>query len=295
MKFCTADGIPDASIFINDTVNSRNGTFVPLLSPAFVLNRFYLLTAFWPHDDTELETYTVRLYAIDLRDVMVERFKTAWYHEVTGKGKVPTVKERFHGCTVKPSEKVVSPAMPSVGGTMAINKTIIAHVKITNSDSSEGSVIISVDDTGTSYKKNFVSEAKSSSPLVSIAHPPYRLKKGRQILPVFLAAYSDKVVLMDPYKGTVTTQWSLPTNPPLTTPPLLLQSPASSDSFYMVTGQGKVVVTSVTLKGDSWETKEVWSLAVPGNRFVTATDVNSNDTFLVVTTPDGELSAYQIY
>ena len=269
-----------------------------------MLNRFYLLTAFWPHDETELDTYTVRLYAIDLRDVMVEKFKTAWYHQVTGKGHISSLKERFHSCTQKPSaaEKVVPPitSRSFVGGVMAVNDTIIAHVKITNSDGSDGgSVIISVNDTKNSYKKNFVSEAdESSSSLLCIAHPPYQLKKGRKVLPVFLAAFSDKVHLMHQYEGTIAAKWNLLTTQlqPLTTPPLLLQSPASPDSFYVITGQGRVVVTSVTLKDDSsWETKEVWSLPIAGNRFATATDVNSNDTFLVVTTTDGELSAYQIY
>lgn len=295
---CVADGVPHASIWLNDTVSSQNGTFVPLIAPAFVLDRFYLLTAFWPHDNTAMDTYTVRLYAIDLQRVMVERFKTAWYLEVTGKGQVPTVGDRFQSCTYKRPGETMHPShspslSPVVGDVMAINETVVAYVKTVNSGNSvDASIIMSVNDTGDTYEKNFVTTTSTSSPLISISHPPYQLENSQQILPIFVVSFGDKVQLVDQYKGTVAAQWDMAFDTQLSTPPLLLQNPGSPDSFYMITGHSSVVGTAVMWQETSWQAKQLWSIATPGKNFATVYD--GNQSLLVVSTSDGQLSTYQI-
>ena len=295
--YSSSDGVPDASIWLNETIDSSYGTFVPLLAPAFVLNRFYLLTAFWPHDGsgTISTSFHLRLYAIDVLRELVEKFKTAWYYDVQSEGYVPSVKERFDSCKLSQEGEVhhSTPAPFPVGNVMAINDTVIAHVNFIQ-DNSSGSVLLSLNDTGESYEKNFLSITTTAPSIpLSLSHPPFQLKNGQEALPLFIVSYKDKFQLVDQYKGNVIDEWSLHST--LSSPPLILQTLDQTSSFYMIFGQtepNSVTAMMITLKGTSWKAIAVWFLPIPGNRFATVT--NGNQTLLVVCSSDRQLTVYGI-
>lgn len=75
------NAIPVATIFLNDTVQRANGTFLPISQPVVNGSRFYLLTEFVPeyetYDPTELNLQ--RLYAVDIHHRMADIMTVAWY------------------------------------------------------------------------------------------------------------------------------------------------------------------------------------------------------------------------
>ena len=76
---------PHAGIWLNDTLDSETGTFIPLSNPAtHSNNRFYILTAFRPHSRLAVsKDLKLRLFAIDLFDSSVFRISIAWYYDFT--------------------------------------------------------------------------------------------------------------------------------------------------------------------------------------------------------------------
>lgn len=75
------DGIPHASIWINDTVNGVNGTFIPLNNPAVQGERMYVLAGFKPWNNTIQENVFLRLFTISVRDSEINRIKIEWFHD----------------------------------------------------------------------------------------------------------------------------------------------------------------------------------------------------------------------
>lgn len=64
----------------------------------------YLPTAFWPHNSSAHSdsSFTLRLYAIDILDVMVGRIKVAWYSTRVIMGYLPSLEGNFEDCTLTP-------------------------------------------------------------------------------------------------------------------------------------------------------------------------------------------------
>ena len=159
-----ADGIPHASIWLNDTVDGIEGTFIPLDNPAVTNHgRMYILTVFRPFDSStkyspSINPY-VRLYAIDIRETIVERIKVVWHHDVKFTGaSIPYVTSESTFCTTVPpnnkqkkSTKYLSEnAIEPVGGVLVDNNTVVAvfnHYRNTIcTKSSTGKSCVSQDD-----------------------------------------------------------------------------------------------------------------------------------------------------
>lgn len=76
------NGIPDAAIWLNGTVERSNGTFIPVSQPIIAHNRVYILTQFKPDDPTSAKPSVLgmqRLYAIDCFDRMIDRLHITWF------------------------------------------------------------------------------------------------------------------------------------------------------------------------------------------------------------------------
>ena len=104
------DGIPHASIWLNDTIDGVNGTFIPLNNPAInssVSERLYILTVFRPmHVESLQDRYFskglhMRLYAFDVTGNMADRIQTIWYHDfILPAASIPYVESKESMCKV---------------------------------------------------------------------------------------------------------------------------------------------------------------------------------------------------
>ena len=102
------DGIPHASIWLNDTVDGVKGTFIPLNTP--VLNtssseRLYILTVFRPFKSSQNNSFSqdpyMRLYAIDVTGEMAYRIHMTWYYDFTlPSASIPYTKSQVTNCTI---------------------------------------------------------------------------------------------------------------------------------------------------------------------------------------------------
>ncbi|XP_052773738.1 uncharacterized protein LOC128212359 [Mya arenaria] len=74
------NAIPVAEIFLNDTIQNTNGTFLPISQPVVSGQRFYLLTEFVPEVDSYDPTILnlQRLYAIDINNRPADIMTVAW-------------------------------------------------------------------------------------------------------------------------------------------------------------------------------------------------------------------------
>ena len=110
------DGIPHASIWLNDTINGVKGTFIPLNNPAINSSsseRLYILTVFRPHklpQNHSNHDLNMRLYAFDVTGNMAYRIRTVWYHDfVLSSATIPYFESQETVCTVSypPSDSAV--------------------------------------------------------------------------------------------------------------------------------------------------------------------------------------------
>lgn len=105
--FLSLDGIPHASIWLNDTVGGVKGTFVPLNTPTINSSsseRLYILTVFRPfksHNNSSSKELYMRLYAIDVTGNMAYRIQTIWYYDFTlPSASIPYTKSQVTMCTL---------------------------------------------------------------------------------------------------------------------------------------------------------------------------------------------------
>ena len=99
------DGIPHASIWLNDTVNGVNGTFIPLNNPAVQGERMYVLAAFnpWNSNSNVQENVYLRLFAISVRDSEIYRIKIEWFHDMILPGvSIPYIHSSETVCSTRP-------------------------------------------------------------------------------------------------------------------------------------------------------------------------------------------------
>lgn len=85
-KLIVLDGIPHASIWLNDTVNNVKGTFIPLNTPTLNSSsseRLYVLSVFRSRQQQQNHSYdlNVRLYAFDVTGNMAYRIQTVWHYD----------------------------------------------------------------------------------------------------------------------------------------------------------------------------------------------------------------------
>ena len=74
------NAIPDAAIFLNDTINGINGAFIAVSQPVVNDSRFYIMTEFVPADSSKT-VHAQRVYAIDIHNRMADIMTVAWYYQ----------------------------------------------------------------------------------------------------------------------------------------------------------------------------------------------------------------------
>lgn len=188
-KFCIADGTAYASIWLNTTVGGVNGTFIPLSHPAVSGlrggERVYFVAGFKPAHPSPIITSSVhlRLYAIDVRDIMVERIKVAWYHDFTlYESSVPYL----HGPQAECAGKS-DPLEAEVANVLADNSVVVASVNYVSPAcgygkclemASTNSLMLSVTDNGDStYEVNFFK--KALPPFQTVVYPSPNFLEAR--------------------------------------------------------------------------------------------------------------------
>ena len=103
-----SDGIPHASVWLNDTVDGVKGTFIPLNTPAINSSsseRLYILTMFRPKSSKLPQNHSfsqdlyMRLYAIDVTGNMAYRIQIIWYYDFTlPSSSIPYAKSQVTMC-----------------------------------------------------------------------------------------------------------------------------------------------------------------------------------------------------
>ena len=164
-----ADGVPHAGLWLNDTVNGTEGTFLPLSTPAVSNNRLYFLSLFKPQGaQYTYPNALLRLYAIDVHTTISNRLEVAWKYDLILKNAYIPGPGNYHN-----AERVLLP----LSSIIVQNNTVVASVNVVQYSAGwmvapdpvmlNGSTIISVTDGGsTEYAVNYAEN------LVSDAHLP---------------------------------------------------------------------------------------------------------------------------
>lgn len=189
-----SDGTAYASIWLNTTVDGVNGTFIPLSPPAVSGERVYFIAGFKPlqPQPTSSSDLQLRLYAMDVRTVMVERIKVAWYHDmVLSDAAVPYLDGRQAECAGESN-----PLDPPVGNVLVFDNhgIVVANVNYVSrarsscrlwgcqgpsSKSTTHSVMLSVTDMGESYRQNFVTKTLPPFQAAVYASPDFELSRSK--------------------------------------------------------------------------------------------------------------------
>lgn len=195
--FIFAAGTPHASIWLNTTVDGQHGTFVPLSNPAVSGMRVYIITAFVPSVPTPGPPLTrLRLYAIDVREVMVERIKIIWYLDYNLSA-IPTSSYGQAEYDDDDDDRL-STHTDEVARVIIHDSTVVAMVnyivvpqctiskcpsKKCNLDrnSSCSSLMMSVTDEGELYKLNFIRETFPPFQAVAYVSPDFTSTKCRHM------------------------------------------------------------------------------------------------------------------
>ena len=175
-----SDGTAYASIWLNTTVDGVNGTFIPLSPPAVSGERVYFIAGFKPLHSAPSppNSLHLRMYAIDVRSIMVERIKVAWYHDmVLSDAELPYLQSLQAECigTSYPWET------PS-GNVLVEDGIVVATVNYgsqippschqgacqESAPASMHSVIMSLTDKGDSFQLNF--EGKNTPPFQAVVY-----------------------------------------------------------------------------------------------------------------------------
>lgn len=159
-----------------------NGTYVPLSNPAVSGERVYFVAAFIP--DPPVALVELRLYAIDIRAVMVERIKIAWHYDFTmSYGTIP-----YLGSSQVHCQGTINPQDQPIANVMFDNGVVVASINyVNNADgrcrgSGNGgcedapptnSMLVSLTDKGDSYQVNFVKQGLPSFQAVAYASPNF--------------------------------------------------------------------------------------------------------------------------
>lgn len=166
------DGTAHASIWLNTTLDGVNGTFIPLANPAVSGERVYIIAGFKPFQPTATDMgvgmgVRLRLYAIDVRTIMVGRIKVVWYHDVTlSDADLPYLRSPQAACSgqsnpldldvahVLIDDGVVVAAVNYVSEVSTRCGSVECHAKT----SATNSLLISAMDLGETYKLNAMKE-----------------------------------------------------------------------------------------------------------------------------------------
>ena len=161
------DGIPWASVWLNDTYNSLNGTFVPLATPAVTGNRMYLLTAFWAKEKPkDFDNFALRLYAIDITDNAVGRIQIAWTMTTPITGYLSAIEGNFNDCKFVFPPHLGSTNSKPVGLVMTVQNAVIFSLNFNDVRGGyDRYLIMRINDTVNNYKSIFYYDASYESHL----------------------------------------------------------------------------------------------------------------------------------
>ena len=180
------DGTAFASIWLNTTFNGQNGTFIPLSNPAVSGERVYFVAAFKPFRPVDTIDVHLRLYAIDVRPIMVERIKVIWYYDLTlHESNLPYLTSDLTECIGRSD-----PTDPQVGSVLFEKEIsiVVASVNyVGGSKCSDGSadpsnmksVVISVTDRGDHYTMNWQNEKYPPFQALAYASPYFTMSDCR--------------------------------------------------------------------------------------------------------------------
>ena len=180
----SADGTAFASIWLNETYGGVNGTFVPLSNPAVVGERVYFMAAFKPTPPVSQPGVHLRLYAIDVRSIMVKRIAVIWTHDIPlSDGSIPYMMGEQVDCAGKSN-----PLDEPVAHVFFNNGTVVGFVNYANlactdkakcsKMSATHSLLVSVTDKGASYDLNFLKRDLSPFQAVAYASPNFTQAAG---------------------------------------------------------------------------------------------------------------------
>ena len=318
------DGSPYASIWLNSTIDGDNGTFVPLSNPAVSGQRVYFLAKFVPFKPYPPGHMTtiVRLYAIDVRMIMVERIKVIWYHEYNMVGTPApssnssliqdTARVVIQGDTVVGMLKYV--IIPEQANSSCMTEECKLRHNRNNGFPGVKSLIISVMDQGDSYQLNVLLDAQPPFQAVAFVDPTItstrRYKSAPSTSPppeLWVSWYGEDsysiISVMNSLTGkSVPMMTKIPslTNITLTSKMTIFYNDNQKASvnnkaavlmpivFGYTTSDGDAYLAAVDVSSNEPELR--WSLKLPGNMpalgQVTTTGLG-RDTMMFVTTGKG--------
>ena len=190
-----SDGLAFASIWLNTTLDGQQGTFIPLSNPAVSGKRVYIIAAFKSSEPISSTDVHLRLYAIDVRPIMVERIKVIWFYDFTlHESNLPYLMNEVTECIGR-----YDPTDPQVGSVLFETSSNIVAATVNYRSSSGGdsgchgtdypykSVLVSVTDNNDSYTVNFVKNSLPAFQAVAYASPNFTLSNckhpGQSTLP----------------------------------------------------------------------------------------------------------------
>lgn len=165
-----------------------NGTFVPLANPAVSGERIYIITAFKPFQPTPNDFLRFRLYAIDVRTIMVERIKVIWYQDATmTDGTLPFLKSAQADCIGESNPldfEVAHLLVEEDVVVAAVNFLSRAHSACSGLDCQTepvtNSLLMSVTDKGDSCEVNFITKSLRSFQAVAYVSPNFTVSRCNQ-------------------------------------------------------------------------------------------------------------------
>ncbi len=180
--YVCVDATAYASIWLNTTIDGRNGSFSPLSNPAVSGQRVYFLAEFRPFEPYPPGhmTTTIRLYALDIRQVMVGRIQVIWYHEYDMTG-TPVPLETTSGFKYDTARVLVQndvvvgmlnyAIIPLRDGMTCKNGVCQNRKNQSSSFFGFKSLTISITDQGNSYKLNALVDPQLPFQVVAFVDP----------------------------------------------------------------------------------------------------------------------------
>lgn len=172
---------------MNATTEGVNGTYIPLSNPAVVGERVYFIAAFKPISPLTMKSTFLRLYAMDVRSVMVGRIKIIWYHDLTLSGVfIPYIEGDQAKCTgVSDPLETVADTIVEEGGTVLVFVNYVSQQTRLYGGGRDmppptNSLMMSVTDKGDDYQVNFVKETLPPFQATAYVSPNFTCLLGQE-------------------------------------------------------------------------------------------------------------------
>ena len=197
------DGVPISGLWLNDTRDGVEGTFVPLANPVMNDTRLYIISAFRAHTTDKREKQTnnrnttdnlLRLYAINVAEALVRKFTIIWTHDVKINGSIPylNMNETYCNSTTaySPSNERGAPNQSryprqpeSPPGTVTmVGGRVLGSVRVETNSGGSVSFNMSVRDLGKNY--SVITSGYSNGSVTSFSWiNTEKLKSGSQSMP----------------------------------------------------------------------------------------------------------------